>query len=393
MTWRIAEELEQRRRAPESLIRVAAEIEQQRRDARTLLAPLLASPLQFTNAAIERNPKFHSPGVIDVLIGEAAAVRDRQPQFALAMANAAIGIAMDVAIQDKLRGPGQLASAWAERAIALGMIGKFRDAEKAARRAEKLYEQDPRSTPHDLACVWLTQSVICLETDRIGEAQLLARSAAAHFAEFGDTARCLKARLAIANVLFMQQQYAEAAQELEEVVSVARAENQRLVLLRALQSLGECHASLSRFDAATDVFVENIALADELHTDSDRMRATWALGNVLLLSGSYDEAIARLDEALRGFDSLRIVNEAALVRLQLAEALLVAGRHDEVPSVLENVVVTFSSEGMMRNASIALAYLREVVQERRAVPELVRHVRAYLTDLPGDPTRNFAPPQ
>ena len=64
--------------------------------------------------------------------------------------------------------------------------------------------------------------------------------------------------------------------------------------------------------------------------------------------------------------------------------------HPEVPDVLRGVVVNFAGEGIMRNANIALAYLREAVESESIEQRLIRHVRAYLEELPSHPGEEFS---
>ncbi len=390
LPWKAAATLEHHPR-PAALLRIADEILRERVEAETLLRPTMTSLLHFTRAETERDTRFQTTGAVYVLSAHAEARRESQPEFALALANSAVAIALKLADEQRLRSHAVLARAWTERSAALVLIGKFRDAENAARKAEAAAEAAPDATPHDSAVIWLLRSVICTETDRLDEAHLLASAAARYFAEFGDTTRHVKALLASANVLCMRRRFDEAVVDLECVTALARTLDDSLLLSRSLQSLGESYTALKQFDRAVPCFMETFALSEEIGAESEKLRAVWSLGNVLLLSGAYDEAIERLDEARRGFEALGVVNDTALVRLQLAEAMLAAERPSEVPAVLEGVTVAFASEDMLRNANLALAYLRESAANQTPDAEIVRHVRTYLEDLPADPTRRFMP--
>lgn len=391
LPWKLVPELETGPRMPESIRQAAVDLERERAEAYRLLAPVVISPITFTRAEIDRDPRFRRPAVVEALASHAEGMRERQPRFALQLADTAIALATRLDHAQALPNPGLLGRAWTERMIALILIGLFHDAENAAARAEAAFDRDPLSTPHDFAVVWLNRAAICIETGQLAAAELLASAAAQHFAEFGDLARLLKARLARGNVLYMQGRYEGAVYELEAVVRLARRQDDRILLTRTIQSLGESLAALRRYERAVTLFAEAHAIAEESGADLEKLRAIWSTGNVLLQTGEFREAMDRLEEARCGFEGLGVVNDAALVRLQLAEALLALDRHDEVHDVLSGIAMTFAAEGMTRNATLALAYLQEASAKGVIHAALLQHVRSYLEELPTHPARPFVP--
>ena len=112
-----------------------------------------------------------------------------------------------------------------------------------------------------------------------------------------------------------------------------------------------------------------------------------------MAGGDFRNGIEQLDRVRVEFEALGVVNDSALVRLELAEALLVANRPSRVPDLLRNIIVSFASEGMMRNANMALAFLKEALQKRRASVRVVRYVREYLEELSSRPSATFIPPR
>lgn len=390
--WDVAVELEKALPTPQSLLSLADEIQTEQAHARELLRPLLDSHDRFRAAAIEADPAFQTSGVVRVLADIAETLRMKQPQFAMAMADAAIAIGGSLRKSGRLRSVSYLGDAWKERAIALAMIGKFHDAEDAAAEAEAAYAADPLATRHDLAIVQIVRANICIETDRLNDAEKLTASAALQFRSFGDTERYLNARVLQGNVYYTRRDYQNAAAVYEELIPIARKENLTVVLARALANAGETNACLGNYDAARRYFAESCVLWKELGNETDRVRANWSLSNILLNTGNVEEAIEGLEATYREFEALGIVNDAALSRLQLAEALLAGDRPEDVPAVLEGVVVAFSSEGLTRNANMALAYLREAVAANSIEAELIRDVRLYLEELPFAPERVFTRP-
>jgi tetratricopeptide (TPR) repeat protein len=387
--WAVTEEFSDAQPLPKSLSELAGRIQDEQADARTWLMPLLDSLDTFRSAQIEDDPTFHTPGVVRVLGEAAEKLRQKQPLFALALADAGIAIGTKLAKQEALRSASYLGDVWKERAVALTLIGRFRDAEAAAANAEEHYKSDPLATEHDLAIVQIVRANLCVETDRLDEAEALAASAAYRFRSFGDTERFLSARILQGNIHYTRRDYRTAAVLYEELISVARNAKLDIVLARALANAGESRACLAEYEAAQRHFAEAYELWQELGHETDRVRANWSLANIRLNTGNIDDAINGFTAVYRDYEALGVINDAALARLQLAEALLIADRSSEVPDLLNNVVMNFSAEGLTRNANTALAYVREAIAAGALEPELIRDVRLYLQDLPFSPDRAF----
>ncbi|HEX2834549.1 MAG TPA: hypothetical protein VHW00_16170 [Thermoanaerobaculia bacterium] len=388
--WDVATDLESAQPLPKSLSDLAGKIHDEQSHARKRLDPLLESLDRFRAARIEDDPTFHTPGVVRNLAELAEKRRQQQPLFALALADAGIAIGTKLKDAGTLRSASYLGDVWKERAVALTLIGRFRDAEIAATNAEDHYKADPLATEHDLAVVQVVRANLYVETDRLEEAETLASSAAYRFRSFGDTERFLSARILQGNIQYTRRDYRNAATLYEELIAVARTATLNIVLARALANAGESRACLGDYDIAQRHFAEAYKLWQELGHEIDRVRANWSLSNILLNTGNIDDAIDGFTTVYRDYESLGVINDAALARLQLAEALLLAERADEVPQLLNEVVMNFSAEGLMRNANTALAYVREAMAANELEPELIREVRLYLQDLPFSPERAFS---
>src|SRR5258708_6844584 len=133
LPWILSEEFRHQpvRTAPDELFRLAETIDRERAEARALLQPLLQSQLAFRGAALEKQTVLHTSGLVHVLSDTASGLHEREPQFALAVADTAISIALTLARQGILRSLGVLGVAWKERANALRLLGRFKDAEEA----------------------------------------------------------------------------------------------------------------------------------------------------------------------------------------------------------------------------------------------------------------------
>lgn len=394
--WEISEDIRSKAapNPPETLQARAQVIDDERALARSQLAPFLASPRQFRSAHVERDAKFRTAGAIAVLYESAKELQEKQPKFALLIADTAVAIASRLAAAGNLRSMLHLGRAYLERGRTLFLMGRYKDAEASLNQAERAYDRDDNATGWDLATVWLIRANIFVESERFFPARLLATAAARQFHIFGDTTLYLNAQLLLASVLFMEGDYRASAEGAEEIVQRCRARGGDAVLLaRALQNCGESYLLLREFDRAVRHFLEAYAIWEELGLETERIRTNWSLATVDTETGQLETGIRLLDETYRSFEALGVVNDAALARLQLGEALLRVGRPEAVPELLRNVVVSFASDGMMRNARMALAYLQEAIDQNRISADLIRHVRTYIEQIPLHPDTRFVPLQ
>lgn len=390
--WNLADQLLTAFPDAAGLRRLAARLDEERNAARDMVEPLLESPERFAAAAVEQDPRFRTAGVVDVLNESARSLRDRQPQFALAVASSAVTLAEALAAVRELPSQLPLGRAHMERAAALYVIGRYREAEEALQSAAAAYRDEPHASDWDFAQLAMVRANIYVETGRLDEAREEAQFAAPVFDAFGDRRYFLAARVIEGHVLFMRRDYRGAAEVLDSVAVAAESAGDRLYVGRALQSAGNCYIELGEHERAAGHFAEALACWKQLGLEVERVRTEWSLGVLHKAAGDYEGAIRRIDAARGEFESLGIVNDAALTRLELAEVLLLADRPAEVPVLLENVVVSFTSEGVMHNARLALAYLREAAETGALEPRVIRHVRTYLEELPTHPTLAFIPP-
>lgn len=384
--WNVAEELLAPPPDPAPLRAFAAHLDAERNAARAQVAPLLVSLAAFAAADVEHDPRFRKAAVVDVLNEAARPLRNTQPQLALAAASGAVAIAARLvrtaAHPSRLLGRAELERGWA-----LFFVGRYRDAEEALGNADAAFDDDPTATEWDRAHAALARANVFVETHRHDEATREAQVAAEGFAAFGDTRQSLIARMVEGGVRFLRHDYRGGAELLDALAVDAERIGDRLHFGRARQTAGNCYIELGDYEKARAYFAEALTVWNELGLEVERVRTHWSIGVLLRAQGHFDAAIERIDHARRSFEALGIINDAALSRLELAEALLLVERAEEVPDLLRDVVVSFTSEGLMRNASMALAYLREAAESGAIEPRVVRYVREYLEE----PTSMFIP--
>lgn len=387
LPWEAAESMPVRREVPVALLDQARAISAADAHARDLVLPLVDSAIRFREARVDEDSRFFTLAVIRLLCKVANTTHERQPQFGLILADAALSIAAKIPETSGL--PWCLGTAWKERANALRYLGRFRECEEALDRAEEAFQSDEHVEAFDLAIVAYVRAILQSEMGHYDDAVALARSAAETFHVYGDTARYLSALLVEAGGFFSADRDREAAILLERVATVARSANEPAILARALANAATTYARLREYDKSTTYYTDAIAVIEHLDLPTESARLRWAKAALTVEQGGYEEGLGGLEHSRIQLQQLGMMNDAALATLDLVAGLLAAGQLDRVPELCREISLTFSSEGMIRNVKKALAYLSEAVASGTATPASVRHVRAFLAHLPESPNEEF----
>jgi tetratricopeptide (TPR) repeat protein len=391
LSWSISDTLTIAASRPSEALRVqVGALDRAGHDAIALMEPILTSPTAFKEAQIEHQRAYRTPEVVRLLCTVARENRDRQPQFSLMLASAATELSSKMQLS-AVQGAELEGTSWLERGVACGALGKYREALAALRRAEEVFNRDRYSNAWNLANVWLSQAYVLVETDQSTEALQVAERAAEVYVAFGDASREVRALLVRAGVLYTQGDYQDSLAIYETVL--ARAERQRdlMTAATAIHNIGNCHLGTQAWGEAKRAYNDALARWDQLGVDTQQARAAWALATILVRSGQVNSGIDALENARREMLALGLENDEALVRLEMAEALLGMKRRSEVSVLLDGIVLKFASEGMMRNARMALAYLKEAESRGDIRASEIRHVRQYLERLPSRGTEAFLP--
>lgn len=387
LPWEAADSMPVRHEVPRQLIDHARAIAVADTYARDLVMPLVDSAIRFREARIDEDPRFFTLAVVRLLCKVANGTHERQPQFGLILADAALSIAAKIAETPGL--PWCLGTAWKERANALRYLGRFRECDEALDRADEAFQSDEHVEAFDLAIVEYVRATLYGKTERFDDAVALARSAAATFHLYGDSRRYLSALLVEAVAYYGADRDMEASVRFERVAMLARQAEETGILSRALANAASSYARLREHAKAIAYYEEAIAVIDDLDLPTESARLRWAMAALKLEVGEFEESLAGLELSRLRLQHLGMVNDAALATLDLVAGLLVVERPERVPDLCRAISVSFSEEGMMRSAKKALAYLTEAVTSGEATPEDVRHVRAFLEHLPESPYGEF----
>ncbi|MDQ3281379.1 MAG: tetratricopeptide repeat protein [Acidobacteriota bacterium] len=352
---------------------------------------VLTGPANWWAQRMRNTGGAHTAGVVKQLLERWRTMIEHAPTNALQVTAMAIQVAnaLDVAQYPcdyvvKLR-----AQAARDHAFVLSFLGRHPEALDFIERAKRLFEQVPMPE-YDLARVAVVKSAILRLIDRNDEAVALVREAAETFLRFGDRSRYLNARITEGAVLFDRG-------STEEALAVWSAINgdpdlEETSKVRVAHNIATCYAALGQPERAAASVRDCVAQYELLGMETERTRSRWLLGHALAASGRASEAIPILRESWREFEQLDMISDAGLVALELAEALLIVGEADEVPAICRDVIAQFTRAGMASRAITALSFLREAVAIGQANASLIRHVHAFLRELPNEQPRLFAPP-
>jgi len=389
LPWEMAESMPVRRDAPPALLDHARAIAAADARARELVMPLVDSAIRFRAARIDDDPRFYTLAVIRLLSKVANGMHERQPQFGLVLADTALTIAEKLPPNQQSQSAWCVGTAWKERANALRYLGRFKEADEALDRAEEAFASDDRVEPFDLAIVQYARAVVYCQMERFEDVVTLCSSAAETFRLYGDTRRYLSALLVEGLGYYNAGRDRESAEIMERVAARARSAGEADLLGRALLNAANSYTRLREYAKATAYYADAISVMDDLDIPTESARLNWSLGTLKIEQGDYDGGIVGLERSRLQLQQLGMANDAALATLDLVAGLLAAGKPERVPELCRAITLTFSSEGMMRSAKKALAYLTEAVTSGDATPEAVRHVRAFLENLPDRPHEEF----
>jgi tetratricopeptide (TPR) repeat protein len=352
---------------------------------------ILTGPASWWAQRLRSTEGTSTAGVVKQLLERWRTMVEHSPSNALQVTALAIHVAnaLDVAQYPcdyvvKLR-----AQSYRDHAFVLSFLGRHPEALDFVDRAKRLFEQVPMPE-YDLARVAVVKSAILRLIDRSDEAVALVREAARTFLRFGDRSRYLNARITEGAVLYDRGSTEEALAVWSAIDGDAALEETSKV--RVAHNIASCYAALGQPERAAEYVRDCVAQYELLGMDTERTRSRWLLGRALVSSGRAAEAIPILRASWREFEQLDMIADAGLVALEIAEALLVIGEVDEVPAICRDVIAQFTRAGMASRAITALSFLREAVAIGQANASLIRHVHAFLRELPNEQPRLFAPP-
>jgi tetratricopeptide (TPR) repeat protein len=391
-TWAIADAA----KAPPSgrlleALQLHERIQRENEAAHGLLDRLLRPTLRLMDANISTKPAFVNAGVVRVLCEVARDFHEKKPISALDIATEAYRVAARLPTDGTTSQNLCMAYAQRERANALRLMGRFRDALLALDEAESLFNENPAADPFDIGIVNLSRAYVFYDSDRFVEAAACAHKARTVFADYPDSARQIGATIVHVGALLELGQAAEAAPAAEALIALARAQASLNMLARGLMLAGKAYRAMRRFDDAEQHYFEAVTLFEEMKLPTEAARARWQIATTAALRGDLPSAVTLLAASEVELATAGLTNDSAVATLRWAEVSLALGKPQGVAEKCRRIIVIFDSEGMQRRARAALAQLQEALEMNTATPTLAADVCEYIQTLHRNPERPFAP--
>lgn len=352
-----------------------------------------AAAAHFVWEDIPAKPAFQTGGVARRLCKLANNMVERQPLYALALAEAATTLAAMLPNDTYPRGTIHelRGEAWKEQANAFYRLGRFQDALHVLDKAETEY----RRLPHEgigIVAVQYVRAGVLYEQDQFDAAEALAQESASGALRLGDTERYMRARHRQGEIRFYRQQFAAAAEVFASVLAYGEERQSSIWIARESLNVGRCYVELGQLADASPLLHRALRLFGELGLTTEVTKTNWAIARLLFLQGHSREAIYRLGAAIRDLSSRGMLTDAAIAAVHQAEMLSAVGRTREIQKLLSGVVQTFTEAGRLSGALAALAYLREATSSGPVEPAVFSYVSRFLSKADHQPELLFAPP-
>lgn len=362
-------------------------------EAERMLRPLLESSYRFSYANVARKKRFQTAGVVRLLCETTRHECDRDPRFALTLAETACFIAdtlpdddYPAAAVNELRG-----TAWKEYSTVCRHLQRFEAGYDALNRAERAYRRlaDPGM---QLATVELCRALLLWEQQRYDDALRSARSAAAQFAARRETERYFQAKEVEATILHRKGDVAAACETYSAAFELADSIGDPEMKARAARNLGIAYRDRGDIGEAGKYLLVALQLYEALEKHAMVVHTRWSIARLSLSAGNFIDAAQRLPALILELTRLGMRGDAASAQLDHAEALLILGRYEEVETACGDLFAFFRQAQMLTGAMTAAAYLKEAAASRKLTRRHFEQVRKYLEDLERSPELAFVPP-
>ena len=376
------------------LLRSAASARQgEASTASQLVAALLECP-ESTWESVTADASYATVGVVRGLIAASEGTIGSAPPRAVEIASLASTLAERL---DPSRYQGDAVmkargAAWRQYAYALFYVGATSNAVGAIERAQQAFDACAVAD-YDLARLDIVRSVVASELERSGDAMTAIRRSAAVFQAAGDLKRLASARTAEA---YQRIESGDVRGALAILRTTEAAYGESLDANSRGRIVGNIALCLARLGDAEGAIREQrltAALFEESGSVVEAIRVRDTIAGLLASSGRLSDALIEYRRLKQAYESFGMQDEALATGLQIAEILLSRGEYGEVEGFCRAAIDHHRRHGAANSRRIltALAFLEEAAAQRRATPEAVQHVAAYIRRLPKEPELLFLP--
>jgi tetratricopeptide (TPR) repeat protein len=375
--------------------RLRAAVERERFDAPTLLSQLLEQPSERREIMVRNNPRFHTWGLLDLLLERSREQSFRNADLGEAFALLGLEIAKHLESRyGKERTEDLRARAWA----AVGNTRRLRSDLKGAEEAFKVASTHlKRGTGEAIerAMFLDLQASLRRAQRRFDEALSLLRRAGGIFLRFGERHRAGRTLVKMSTVHRYAGSPEKAIPLLYQALDLIDPAREPRLVLVAWHNLIDDLAEAGQLMQAQKLLVKTRPLYRKFPEAWARHPRKWVEGRIARGLGQSGRAEELLLAARDGFlaEGPGSAYDVALVSLDLSLVYAEQGRAAELKRLAEEMVPIFSSRQIHREALAALAFWKQAVEAEKAGLDLVTGVATYLKRARHDPALRFQEPE
>lgn len=364
----------------------------ERREAPGLFVELMEEPADRRGSLVERDPRFRTWGLVELLVERSREMCTRVPARAEEMARLALKV-LDHLDAGRYRAgliEDLRARAWAHLGNALRVASDLQGAEQAFTTARGHLDRGT-GDPIERAVFLDLLASLRRGQRQFQEAETSLRQALSIFRRAGDRLRAGRSLVKLSTVLNYAGRTEESIPVLREALELIDPEEDPRLLLCAWHNLIFVHADAGRFEEAWEMYLQARPLYRSFPDSWAQNRRKWARAKILRGLGRPTSAELLFRSARDGFVTEGIPYDTALVSLELATLYAEQGRTADLKRLCEEMVAIFASRHIHREALAALAFLRQAAEAERATLEVVTRVAEYLRRAEHDPALRFEP--
>ncbi len=369
------------------------EIERDRIAAGPLYDQLISHPPEERIEIVHSEPRFLSPGLVQLLLAAAEEVSEHNLERAEDLAQLALKIAQELPM--RVGGEHTLAELrtriWCQMGDLRRMRGDFREASRAFRRAADPLAAEPLDS--------LGRAVLCTRLARLRKEQGRVDEALALYGRAAVLLEALEEFAELGTTLVEEAWLRYRELDPESALSVFQAalvlidsKLRPLEALSARHGLALCCADLGRPAEAEEILAEAWQVVNRLSDPVTQLRHAWIDAQVAERSGDLGKATEVLRRVVGGLIAEGAAYDAALAALELARLYIELGSEEELERLRSEIAplnaLADRHPAAWEALSLALAH---ALRGDPGSDLLLENVTRYLTRVRHDPHLNFHP--
>lgn len=348
-----------------------------------LLAELRSLPESDQLAWVSAGRRYANSGLVEILIESSHAIRYRDIQEMVRLADLAREAAEVCTVEDA-GSPSKLADlrgrAWGHFGNSLRVCGEAREAGEALATSQR-YISEGTGDPPLRARLLEQQSSLRMLQGSYPHAIELAAEAAVIYQEIGQMHEFASALVHNAIACHYAGDSDEAVAILNRAIPLIDHEKNPHLLLAACHNLVFSYTALDLHEQALSLYFEIRDLYREFEDDLNLLRMCWQEGQLLREMGHLQAAEAALLQARDGFQQRNLAHDMAMVSLDLAWVYVKLGRTDSLKQTVAEAIPIFTALRVGREVLAALLQLQHAAGQERQALELIRMLNTRLAPL------------